>query len=316
MQTKEEKFFDTEHVIFQSFGKFGDDTPTLFCVCKECNSFFGNEIDTIFARDSVEGITRYKKGLMSREARPQAKLIITLAISPEMGEFAGCRVWINGKTGKMMPLGQICLLHKKEKIHKPFLKEEFVKLDWQSEGFTDKNIRILGATEEEHDELEELVKKKFPTYKFKENLKLPEAFQHDNNTIPVEINRRIDHQIKRAMAKTLFNFTTFYIGVNEVLKDDWNKARNYIRFNKSPLMTRHYHNPFWEGYEQVVRQEGGYNVRIKNDKDFVLGEIQLFNFPTYQIKMVENYNIPKDQETAYHFVPSQPPIPMIKKVLK
>ena len=31
---------DLEHVIPQGFGRFGSNTPTLDCVCDDCNAYF------------------------------------------------------------------------------------------------------------------------------------------------------------------------------------------------------------------------------------------------------------------------------------
>lgn len=58
--------FDTEHVIQQSLGKF-ENNLTLHCVCKECNQFFGDSIDLIFGRDSIEALLRYHHRIKSIE---------------------------------------------------------------------------------------------------------------------------------------------------------------------------------------------------------------------------------------------------------
>jgi hypothetical protein len=70
-ETRSEQFTAVEHVIQQSFGTFADQTPTLRCVCDGCNAYFKKELDQVFARETIEGITRYQKGIFSRESRQQ-----------------------------------------------------------------------------------------------------------------------------------------------------------------------------------------------------------------------------------------------------
>jgi hypothetical protein len=93
-------FTKREHVIPQSFGTFGSETPTLQCVCDGCNSFL-RELDQLLARETLEGITRYKKGRFSRETREQKELRFSLADVAEVGDFAGALVaGVEGRTGK------------------------------------------------------------------------------------------------------------------------------------------------------------------------------------------------------------------------
>jgi hypothetical protein len=74
-----------EHVIPKSFGKIGSKTPTLKCVCDDCNAFFATELDLRLARETLEGITRYKQGIFSSATRPQKTLRFTLG--EEAGDF-------------------------------------------------------------------------------------------------------------------------------------------------------------------------------------------------------------------------------------
>lgn len=47
------KFKGIEHVVPQAFGKFGPQTPTLECVCDDCNAHFGKNHDIYLARETV-----------------------------------------------------------------------------------------------------------------------------------------------------------------------------------------------------------------------------------------------------------------------
>lgn len=59
-----ESVFSTEHVIPKAFGTFGTDTLVLNnCVTSDCNQFFGDTLEVIVSRGSLEAIERFKGGL-------------------------------------------------------------------------------------------------------------------------------------------------------------------------------------------------------------------------------------------------------------
>jgi|SRR5712664_1514728 len=101
-QTDPARFHGVEHVIPQGFGRFGSNTPTLDCVCDDCNAYFGRELDQLLTRDTYEGISRYSRGQFSREARPQKRVSLALADATEAGAFQGLRVSVDGTTGQLM----------------------------------------------------------------------------------------------------------------------------------------------------------------------------------------------------------------------
>ncbi len=102
-QTDPDRFRGVEHVIPQGFGRFGSETPTLDCVCDDCNTYFGRELDLLLTRDTYEGISRYSRGQVSSEERSQKRLSLTLADPAEAGDFVGLRVAVDGTTGQLMP---------------------------------------------------------------------------------------------------------------------------------------------------------------------------------------------------------------------
>jgi len=139
-----------EHVIPQSFGRFGSKTPTLRCVCDECNAFFARELDLRLARETLEGITRYKKGILSRETRPQRTLRFTLG--EEAGEYAGAIIGgVDGRTGRLLkPLPQVHFLNEKTGKREAVPIEDIAGLNWKDRNYSLKGLKILAPSEEEH----------------------------------------------------------------------------------------------------------------------------------------------------------------------
>ncbi|MCH9012826.1 MAG: hypothetical protein IIA68_07190 [Proteobacteria bacterium] len=53
--------FRTEHVIPQAFGTFENNLTLNESVCGECNQYFGDNLELIFARDSFEAYDRVRR---------------------------------------------------------------------------------------------------------------------------------------------------------------------------------------------------------------------------------------------------------------
>lgn len=74
LKEKDKKCFNTEHVIPRSFGLYGTETMTLINkVCAECNTLFGNTIDIVLGRDTIEGVQRFKYGLKDKKKSKSKK---------------------------------------------------------------------------------------------------------------------------------------------------------------------------------------------------------------------------------------------------
>ena len=54
-------FKGCEHVIPQSFGLFGTHTPTLDCVCDDCNAYFSRELEQVL--DAIDAAIRVRDKL-------------------------------------------------------------------------------------------------------------------------------------------------------------------------------------------------------------------------------------------------------------
>ena len=67
LKNKHFKQFNRDHVIPESFGKFGTNTPTLInLVCRDCNQYFGINIENDLGRDSLYGVIyRSMSGIIS-----------------------------------------------------------------------------------------------------------------------------------------------------------------------------------------------------------------------------------------------------------
>ncbi len=318
-------FKGVEHMIPQSFGKFGSDTPTLKNVCDRCNAFFAKELDQVLARDSWEGINRYKKGIKSREQRPLKRLKMSLEKVPEMGDFGGLVFQgVDSSTGKLLPpKGQFQIKNLKTNEFDVFFLGEIkdVKLDDETYGKTNtRETKIFAFSEEEHDAVLEEVKIIIPTYKIKEKFYPPfMEGKKDGDTVelPIWIKGTIDNPIKRALVKILINFSDYYLGEEEVLKPQWDKARDYVRIDAEPTMGKLDTEPFWSEETETMRlMNNSFNIRIENDRKNVIGKIQVYNHYTYTFILAENHNIPPNKERAMRFTKGEKPFMGEKRTIE
>ena len=305
------KFTSVEHVFPQSFGTFGAQTPTLKdCVCDDCNQYFKKELDQLLARESLEGITRYKKGIFSRELRTQRRLVVKLPDTPEMGANGGVLVWIDGTTGKIRePLPQVHFKNEETGKYEVIRGWELGGLDWKARGYSDKNLKVFCRDAGEHDLLVQALKEIGIDFKKHARIQNPfDGAQETDQQFDVQIEGIIDHEIKRALLKILMNLAAKYIGCDEVSKGEWDKCRAYVRFNGEPIPARITTKPFWGEESQHLRfEDDSYNIRVENVGVDVIGVIQFFNLFTYEFKLVENYNIPSNKEVATRFTPGKAP---------
>lgn len=307
----EDKPKTKEHVLMQSFGKFGSETPVLDdCVCGSCNQFFKTNLDEIFSRNSLEGITRYNKGIKSRESRIQKKQYLEISIpkEKEFGEWGGVLVWIDGKTSQIKSVLPQVHFKKQSGEYTIFLKDELDNLNWKESGLLDKELKIYAPSETIHNELIEKLKKIGINYKEKKSFGADFIKRYVDQKMPINISCTVDHVMKRALVKMIFNFAAKYIDYSEVMKVEWDKTRNYIRFNKEPIKARALNEPFWGEESKELRfPDNGYNIRIENYGNNVVGAIQFYNLYLYEFILVENYNILESQQLAVRFIPGERP---------
>jgi hypothetical protein len=312
-------FDGVEHVIPQSFGTFGSETPTLDCVCDECNAYFAKELDQVLARDTLEGITRYKKGLFSRERRFPKSVHFTLG-DEDTGEHAGALMMsydpLTGAPPMPRPQFWIRNIQSKEWERYPIEGIKNLSITEEKYGSTapgGREMRILAPSPEAYKAvLEELKRCNIP-YKEKKMMEPPPFVKKADADGKIIVQGNIDITVskvhQRAFAKVLFNFSTFYLGAEETSRPEWEKARQFIRYDGSTLFSRPSSKEFWTGQEQKNMRfpDDSYNIRIENQDRGVVGVIQMYNLLTYEFILAENYSLLPEKEVARRFTPGEKP---------
>ncbi len=223
-------FSSEEHILPQFLGKFinelvlNDKKLKNYKVCNDCNQFFGNNLDIMLGRGSVEGILRrkYKKSKNQKDIKDSIK--ITLA----EGLYKGLRYYLIDD--KIYPIERQVGFKKKDSAEYDFYKfdslppEEIVKTKYDLS--TPDLLFII-----EH--LPEDLKTLHDKYS---NLKL--RFDERNlafsQEVLVKIECTITMSIKRAIAKIIFNYLAYFNSTETLIHNSFDKIRNFIRYGDDP----------------------------------------------------------------------------------
>lgn len=313
-ESNPENFAGREHVIPQSFGKFGSETPVLKCVCDGCNEFFGKSLDQMLARDTLEGLLRYNQGKHSSEARPQRRLRITLSDESEASGFVGATVTgIDLTNNQLMPLAtQLQIKNLRTGEIETFLRSEFGNLDLPEGPFGEPGERelvVYAASKKEHDNFIAELNLAGLDLRMSDVSMVgitPSKDAEGNETLGVHIEAVFDDLHRRALAKLLVNFAAYFLGYEVVVAPEWKLLKRFVRYGEGKLGARISDKPFWSGQEtDTMRYADSINVRLENHQRGIVGVIQFYNHITYEILIIEDHTL--DREVAARFVNGEKP---------
>ena len=295
-ETDQAKFSGREHVIPQAFGKFGAKTPTLRCVCDGCNAIFGRQLDQMLARDTPEGVSRYHQGIYSSEMRLQQRLRVMFSDEEEAGEFVGAELeGIDPTNGQLMPLAtQLHIRNQQTGETEVLIRKHLDTFIFSERCYGapgERELFIYAATKEEHDSfIIELNRAGF-------NLQMdgpsfsgvkPSVVEDGTPTFGVRVEATFDDLHRRALAKILINFAAYYIGREIVDLPEWKSIKKFVRYGAGELGARLSNKPFWTGQETSShRFSDAINIRLENHPSGILGVIQFYNLPSYELLLVE-----------------------------
>lgn len=231
LDEKAESYFKhTDHVIPQAFGRFQNNLTLNELVCDDCNQYFGENIELYLGRDSLEGIARYNYGISSEKEPLYRRVKIKIG---RVGELEGVHVVLkdtnNADEPEVEAVTQVGFFHSERKKYDYFTEKEIPErqeLENQNYQLENKKIVFYGDIEL----LVKLLKDKGI------NIKIEKIYEEIQNMprgkIPVYVRARIDRIIYRGLSKIVFNYLTYHMGREFVLKEDFNGLRNFIRHDQ------------------------------------------------------------------------------------
>jgi len=228
--TEASEFSRPDHVMPKAFGRFKNNF-TIFCVCEECNQWFGDNLEVSFGRNSGEAILRLMFGIKPPDdAHEVGGRRVELTLDDE-SELKGAKVYFTAsEDGRLVTRAPLqvgfCILGGRET--KWFLESELTKEavmplagcatytiggDANDYARVEQRLRDLGLSRDETrwittDEADIL-----------------------RRTV-VRIDYQIDVEALRTVGKIGFNYLALQAGCDFALLADFDPYRRFVRFGE------------------------------------------------------------------------------------
>jgi len=300
-ESKDSTLFNTEHVLPQSFGSFEPDNPTLDCVCKECNDYFGKDLDAVIARETIEGFERVFHGITPKENRRSARLRTTIAEEgPHKGMIGRLIPSKEDKKYSIDLAPQIGLYNKSSNAYEYFEIDDLPTTEKISSDYETKlkEVKYCINCDEDSARVLEALKKR--------GVNLKTRSEHPNEVpanpmMLTETKVTLDSTVMRGFAKIAFNYMAYHLGHQIALSDNFDFIREFIRYD---LHMDKVADIFYPNQKPILQDDRllekmghkgarftqGHVVCIEREGDFISAQISLFNRNTYKIILCPRYD--------------------------
>jgi hypothetical protein len=289
-------FKNKEHVIPELLGKFRNNltlnTRGNEAVCNECNSDFGNSIELILARDSMEGYLRCILGVKKPEESKffrNRRVRIKLTEGELKGAYVDVKYDKHSNSVGVELVNQVGLRRKNiDKLEFFRLENLNTKQEMQSKGYVTQgkdSIMIVCRHVDELGKIRELLGKK--GFKItSENKPIFPILK--NATVEAKATSIVDKIVLRAIAKIAFNYLAYTQGAPFALNENFNGIRKFIRYGisdgfKYVLVDN---SPILENETRYrTRMTLGHIITINWDvpKTTIVSRVGIFNTLRYRI---------------------------------
>lgn len=303
LEDKDESLFQgAEHVILKSFGTFDGQTPTLNCVCDDCNQTLGREVDIAFARDSVEGDLRFSiAGKDAKDYKHLGVRTITKRTVLDHPELEGAHTLLAAGTRLPYPAPQVGILGRdgKRTWYTLDALPHRNDLDTSSIDFDSPRLYlVVGCPSAEakvamHEAGWEFV----PKGDFVDT--------SGNSVIHLRQEYVLDGIRGRAVAKAAFNYMAFTQGEEVALSVAFDAARTFIRYGNGKLV-----NYVQVQREPILGNELGtasrflghvLAIRASEEEPGVWVQASFYNQVHYAIRLATNPRALREIKPVGHF---------------
>jgi hypothetical protein len=291
-QDRDASAFNTEHVIPQAFGRF-ENNLTLHCVCKPCNSEFGETVDLALGRDSIEALLRFfhrvKPASEARELRQQ-RVTVTLDDDPE---WTGCRLEVAEEDGEavitLVPQVRFALRGGGWMfITEAVLADERKPLPEDVD--LGQGVRLISNSHEMDARLIALLAKRGIPFQKEAVTGPPPSLR---GLAPLQIRMEFRPVFLRSVAKIAFNYAAWVTGPTFVLDEAFDVTRAFIRYGTRlpyPVVTPR-REPILADETPSERRAQGHLLTAgwAAERNALVGQVSLFNGPTYSVSLARGH---------------------------
>lgn len=205
--------FNTEHVISQAFGTFEQNLTLNDMVCADCNSYFGDNLELFFARDSAEAYERIKHGIKPPEKirdYPQNRLTFSLDVDDKKWRGALVRLTCESDTEVVELVPQVGFRRETYPDWISFTEDEIANPETPiPSDIADDGMRIIAPTDDVMKRLIGVLRQRGIPFEKKGQMSPPSTTTGD---IGIFVHTKIDPIVKRCMAKIAFNYLGYTAG--------------------------------------------------------------------------------------------------------
>jgi len=286
--------FNREHVLSEAFGEFDRALVLQQTVCRQCNQFFGDNLEVWFARGGFEGLLRYQKGVRTPPAGTVHLRYVEFAV-PEGNDWAGVRLSLTnndlGLCFRVVPQAAFF-----DEIERRWVYATAAEIDAgllaRRPDYKKGQIRVYAPSQEEHDAMVAKLGEHGVNFRRSGELLPPEGLFGVPGT-PVEVAFTINQGIRRCIAKYAFNYLAYVCGSEFVLSADFDVARRFVRFATAPpyQIVSPSFTPILRGDQPSVRQTDGHLLTISWDNSLldIEAQVSLFNCITYRVLLCREF---------------------------
>lgn len=283
----------TEHVIPEAFGLF-DQTAVLHCVCRNCNTLFGRQLEPSFARATGEGFARVYFKLRPGVLETSKNSVLTLSLP---SHWEGARVRMhdnpNGERALFEVVPQVAIKHMKT-------------WDWIIEGeisaerlagYLDKpvDVRIVYGSNEQFERL--------TTRLSSLGVQFREVLPYDIDSLQDErlqalFKYEMSHVHARCVCKIAFNYLAWNLmewKPDFVFHQSFDDLRNYILRGDlcgHEAFISVTHRSILREEQFVAKATNGHILAIdwSSDRGQVIAYLALFNSIRYRVVLSHGYD--------------------------
>jgi hypothetical protein len=302
-------FKGEDHVIPRAFGSFVN-SPTLDCVCDECNGYFGRTIELATFRDSLEAVLRlFHRTKPAKEGVRElgSKRIVT-TLGGDDRNWNGCHATWTEEDGELVvDLVPQVGFPRLDGAGWRFVTEETLRNSEEPlPTDVDRNrLLLISQSQEMGERLIAVLTRR--GISFKERGPSGGPPPSVGGLAPTDLRTRIDDEILCCMAKIAFNYLAWTQHADFVLLPTFNPIRAFIRhwtIAPYPLVAVR-HKPILSNDTGETLLTDGHMVTASwtDNSRNIVGQVSPFNALTYAVSLARDFEGAawRPLRTGHHF---------------
>jgi len=289
MEKKLPSEFNREHVLPKAFGKFNNTLVLHDMVCKDCNQYFGDTLDIILARGSMQGAIRYFRGIKPlRKFEDVNKKRVQLAARSKYDKDFREAEFVETPDGDGLAFTPGIIY-----VSVSTKKETFVSLkelesgSWKDMDDLDREelVTLSYRDDDTLHRIQQALKQLKLGVEILDSIEGAEAGEQVMVVVDAVIE---DELMNRAVTKIAFNYLAYTMGRTFMERPIFNRVRDFIRHSSSStnIIERIRPTKLYGDTAEAARRKGHViTVDLSKDLATIIGNVEFFSTIAYQIKL-------------------------------